>query len=267
MSVIEVRLINTRYQRREVFKGVAGFTLIEVLMALSMSALVAVLAYSSVSAATNAVASTRLQAEQLDRLDTTWQLLARDLQQMVSPHIQQRSAHQGEALETLPLGLVGSVTPDALAGSGGKVLTLLRFVRRGWQNPLERQRSDLQLVTFELHQGNLFRRHEPFYDSMKLTDIAIHPVDINMLSTRAQLPAQDNLKRDTRRRLLLKGVESIALQFLPASALNLNEDQWQSVWPPAADSSALPVALKVTLIKRDTFKVERWFDISAGFVR
>jgi len=268
MNVIEVQAINkNRTQSRAKVKAVAGFTLIEVLMALSISALVAVLAYGSVSAATNAVASTRLQAEQLDRLDTTWQLLAYDLQHIVAPPIEKSSGPHAETLGVQSLGLVGTVTTGSEADSAGKVLTVLRFVRRGWQNPLERQRSDLQRVVFEWYQGNLYRRHEPFYDGMSFTNSAMDPAEVNALSTSAQRPVPDTLKRYSRRRLLLTGVESIELQFLPASALNLSADQWQSAWPPAADSSALPVALKVTLTQRDTFKVERLFDIAAGFVR
>jgi len=267
MNLIEINVIReSRCRSRLQVTADAGFTLVEVLMALSISALVAVLAYGSVSAATNAVTSTRLQAEQLDRLDTTWQLLARDLQHIVAPPIEQRSVQHLVPEEAQSLGLVGDVTSASAEAAGDKVITMLRFVRRGWQNPLQRQRSDLQWVIYEWYQGNLYRRHNPFFEGMALTDIAIDPAGVNVLNSNAA-PTRQNNPTGYSRRLLLGGVESITLQFLPASARHLGDDQWQTAWPPAADSSALPVALKVRLTQRGTFKVERWFDIPAGFVR
>jgi len=263
MNGIEVSAIKkNRCRSRLQVKSVAGFTLVEVLMALSISALVAVLAYGSVSAATSAVTTTRLQAERLDRLDTTWQLLARDLQQIVAPPIEQRSVPHLAPVQTQSLGLFGAITSGSAEGAGDKAVTLLRFVRSGWKNPLKRHRSDLQLVIYEWYKSNLYRRHEPFYEGMTMTDIAIDPTGINTLYAR-----QDNSEGYSRRRLLLGGVDSITLRFLPASARHLGDDQWQTAWPPAADSSALPVALKVTFAQRQAFKIERVFDIPAGFVR
>ena len=58
-----------------------GFTLIEVLIALAITALVATLSFSSLSAVLSSVESLRSPGERISGLNRAWTIMARDLRQ------------------------------------------------------------------------------------------------------------------------------------------------------------------------------------------
>ena len=138
-----------------------GFTLIEVLVALALTALVAMMAYASLSAAISASESTRLDAERLQTVDRLFQILQRDIGQAVSRPV---SDGYGEIQPALRGGVVDG--------------ELLLFTRAGWPNARQQLRSDLQRVRYRSTGDTLWR------DYWEHTDIApgVQPISTRVAS-------------------------------------------------------------------------------------
>ncbi len=207
-----------------------GFTLVEVLVALSVSALVATLAYQSLSTASDAAANSQAVAEQVDNVDRVWQLLERDLRQ-ASPLPEATGTATSSAAvvfgEEYPAFLgIGTDDNTQFANQG----FVLRFRRGGWLNPLAQARSHLQGVGYRLQDGKLYRFHWPVLNSTPLEEEYIQ--------------SQEAFQQP-----LLEGVESMTLRFLSADAEDINE--WIDQWPVQSDNTAatraLPLAVEITL--------------------
>lgn len=117
-----------------------GFTLIEVLVALALTALVAMLAYGALSSAISAGDSTQEEAQRLQDLDRAFQLLQRDLGQVLKRPVQNGYGEKQPAFA------------GAVAGDG-----LLEFTRAAWPNSRQQQRSDLQRVYYRWDGSVLWR--------------------------------------------------------------------------------------------------------------
>ena len=107
-----------------------GFTLIEVLIALSITAFVAALAYSSLSRAIDGVEGTRAIAERTSEINRAWTILSRDLRQFVPRPVRDE---------------FGEEEPAMLGGPAARYL--LSFTRAGWFNPNQLPRSSLHMRT------------------------------------------------------------------------------------------------------------------------
>ncbi len=117
-----------------------GFTLIEVLIALAITAFVATIAYSGLSAVISGVESTRATATATYELDRAMMILSRDLRQFIERPIRDE---------------FGQVEP---AMQGGPLARhLLSFTRAGWHNPNQHPRSNLQRVNYLVEEGALWR--------------------------------------------------------------------------------------------------------------
>jgi len=104
-----------------------GFTLLEMLVALAIFGLIAVMSYSGLSAVLNQQSQTEAAAERLSELQKTYLIMQRDIEQMVPRPIRDEFGD-----EQAPL--VGEDT--------------LRFTRGGWSNPVGYPRSSLQRVGY-----------------------------------------------------------------------------------------------------------------------
>ncbi len=115
----------------------AGFTLLELLVALAIFALLAAMAYGGLRSVLEARASSDAAAARLARLQSTLLMLERDLSQAVDRGV--RDAY-------------GDPQPALVGDDGGLELT-----RGGYLNPLGGPRSDLQRVAWRLRDGALER--------------------------------------------------------------------------------------------------------------
>ena len=225
-----------------------GFTLVEVLIAISVSAVVAALAYQSLASASDAARRTQSVAEQVDAIDRVWQLLARDLRQTLPPPEQPSAAEAGAAgLDGVDHGLRGEGSDtDTAYGEQGFVL---RLRRAGWQNPLGQNRSELQGVGYQLREGKLYRFFWPIRNSSEWETEQIRQ------AAEWQTP-------------LLEGVESLKLRFLPPTARTFNDNAWRRTWPPGENQGAapgLPVAVEMVMTVADFGEIQRVFYLPAGF--
>ena len=117
----------------------SGFTLIEVIIAMSIFAIVSLLAYTGLHSVIITKSYTEGSLERLRELQMTMLSLSGDMQQLID-----RNGH------------------DALGGSLLNVSTqdsnyILTFTRSGWRNPANLPRSTLQRVAYKLDEDKLIR--------------------------------------------------------------------------------------------------------------
>jgi general secretion pathway protein J len=116
--------------------SLAGFTLLEMLVALAIFALLSVMSYGGLRSVMEQQSATQLEAESLGQLQKIYLLMQRDFEQIVP------RAVRDEYGEELP----------PLAGA-----EILQLTRGGWNNPLGHPRSTLQRVGYAYTDGQLVR--------------------------------------------------------------------------------------------------------------
>lgn len=118
-----------------------GFTLVELLVALGISALIAALAYAGISSAIGASGGMQAEVRRLADLQRALNIIEEDLAQAV------------------PRGGVDAYGSDEDAFRGGRYEdALLEFTRGGLGNPQDLARSELQRVRYVLAGGALWRQ-------------------------------------------------------------------------------------------------------------
>lgn len=127
-------------EQRVKVKSQAGFTLIEVLIALAITAFVASIAYASLSTVMAGVESTREIANRTYEINRAWSILTRDLQQFTKRPVRDE---------------FGEIEAAMTGGVASRFL--LSFTRSGWHNSQAQQRSSLQRVNYLLEDDALWR--------------------------------------------------------------------------------------------------------------
>ena len=173
-----------------------GFTLVETLVALAALAMLATGALAVASASTASQDAIRAHQESTHTLMRLRAVMKADLSQAAARRARDVNGAKAQA---------------ALAGGALGDGVFLSLVRRGWDNPLEQDRSSLQYVEYRLNGGRLERRSRRHIDGSPLE------------------PAQ----------VLAEGVRSLRLEFL-------DFDQWMEGWA-GAPNRPLPRAIRVSL--------------------
>lgn len=124
-----------------------GFTLLELLVALAIFALLAAIAYGGLQRVLATRAQTDRAAQRLQALQNAWMLMQRDIEQTVARPVR---------------GNYGSSQPG-MAGAGPSQYPLV-LTRGGVANPLHRQRSSLQRVAYRVRGSQLVRTTWPVLD-------------------------------------------------------------------------------------------------------
>ena len=117
-------------------RGCGGFTLLELLVALSIFAIVAMLAYGGLNSVLEQRLQTEESAERLAALQKTYLILQRDIEQLVPRSVRDEFGDERAAI----------------AGAQHFQLT-----RGGWSNPLDNPRSTLQRVAYTVEERRLIR--------------------------------------------------------------------------------------------------------------
>jgi general secretion pathway protein J len=123
-----------------------GFTLIEILVAVAVAAILAVMAFESMQQALKSRERITEHSARLQSLQFTMRSFAQDLSQLVPRPVRE------------PIG--GGFQP-AIAGGAE-----LMFTRGGWTNPVGNERSNLQRVRYVLRDGMLYREYWLVLDAM-----------------------------------------------------------------------------------------------------
>lgn len=117
-----------------------GFTLLEMLVALAIFAIIGIASYSGLRSVLQARVSIEAESQRLAQVQMALYFLERDIEQILFRPIRDE---------------YGQVQP-ALAGDENND-PLLEFTRSGWDNPLQQQRARLQRVHYRLTQNTLLR--------------------------------------------------------------------------------------------------------------
>ena len=213
-----------------------GFTLVELLVALFITAILFAMGYGAVNQAMANKGAIEEQNRRLLEVQTTMRLMAQDFEQAVPRAV--RDPVGGETW-------IAAFESQAAAQGSNRQAALLSVTRSGWANPAGIQRPTLQRVSYVLEDKVLHRDHAPVLDATQSTELV--------------------------RRNLLTNVKSVALRFMDNSRNWV--DEWpsqaipdlpnQSLYPqPKARDLARPLAVEVTLELEDWGKIIRIFEIT-----
>jgi general secretion pathway protein J len=119
---------------------VGGFTLLELLVALAVFAMVSLMAYSGLRTVLLSKQVTEQHAGRIQQLQSAVRMLERDLSQLAQRSIRDDYGDRQEALRTADFGPI-----------------TLEFTRAGWLNPTAMARSTLQRVAYGIEEESLQR--------------------------------------------------------------------------------------------------------------
>lgn len=214
-----------------------GFTLLELLVALFITAILFAMGYGALSQALTSRKEVEEQSARLTALQQAMRVIEQDLELM-----QPRPARDplGNGYEAA-LVVSQNVAADSAASSddtgSAQSLPLLTFTRGGWANPAGLPRSELQRVSYLLRDGKLIRQHLPVMDTTAATAVV--------------------------ERELLDQVQAVSFQYMDESFT------WSSAWPtPGMQMStpqelwrARPIAVKVVLSLKDAGALTRIIEV------
>jgi general secretion pathway protein J len=126
-----------------------GFTLVEVLVAMTIFTILGVLAYGGYNEASKHSEQAREQMARLKEVQTTIRVMTQDFEQL-SPR---------PVRDVLGQSLQPALTADARSDG------IVTLTRAGWSNPAGMPRSTLQRVQYVLDDGKLLRHHWTVLDS------------------------------------------------------------------------------------------------------
>ena len=170
-------------------KRCAGFTLIEVLIALAITAVISTLAYNSLSAVLLGVESARETSNRTYQLNRAWMIISRDLRHFVDRPVRDEFGEREAAM---------------IGGPAARFP--LSFTRTGWHNPNANPRSNLQRVVYRLEGDALWRDSYPVLDrapdtspqQVKLLE-GVEYLELAFLGSLTQVAtAGDTVKLETR---------------------------------------------------------------------
>ena len=187
-------------------KTLQAFTLLELLVALAIFAIIAIMAYAGLNTILTARQQTEQHAAQLAQLQITFLWLGRDIEQLVERAIRDQYGDRQAILQ-------------------GKNSNL-ELTRAGWRNPARQKRSSLQRVAYFLEDKILYRSYWWVLDRAQDTS----PIKMDLLN---------NVNAFKLRYLdkLLKWHEQWPpLNFIPSQAENV---------PPISKLRAIEVTLTV----------------------
>jgi len=124
-----------------------GFTLIEILVAIVVLAIMAVAAYAGLNALIHVRESDKQSMQAFKQLQLAMVTMTRDVEQAVARPIRHAS---------------GDTAPGMLGGNNN--VPELEFTRSGRPNPLQKPRSDLERIAYGIEGDNLVRYSYPVLD-------------------------------------------------------------------------------------------------------
>jgi len=224
----------------------AGFTLVELLVALFITAIMFTVGYRGLDQAFRSrkevdAQSARLIAVQqaLRTIEQDFELLQpRPIRQltgdgylpaiMSSPNAATTLGSTGSTLDGSSASTASASTLGTITTLNGGTLPLVSFTRGGWTNPAGLPRSELQRVSYAIENGALMRSYTPELDST----LAVAPI----------------------KRKLIDHVKSFGLLFMDAG------HNWQTQWPaPTLGVGQQNLMLRIRPVAVEvTIELEDW---------
>lgn len=245
-------------------EAIAGFTLIEILVALLILSIMSALGFGTYRAARISAERTEESLKRSREIEFGMRMMMQDFAETVPRPVRDILGQQRKPA-LLGTGGVGTITPapnadsssgsasgmsfagqsfagqsfnsgsSNLGGSGTNAAPIVDLTRAGWSNTAGQQRSTLQRVSYALVDDVLKRSYQVNLD--------------NVQGTKPQV--QD----------LFTGVKAIQLRYLDAN------QAWQSQWPPAAlpPAEALtsrPAAVEIIIEFKDWGRIRRLIEVA-----
>jgi general secretion pathway protein J len=208
-----------------------GFTLIEVLIAMAITAFVSVLSYQTLSIALVGIEAARAESERLHEINRALTVLSRDIRQIANRPVQDEFGQLASAV------MGGELARDPL-----------RLTRSGWHNTTGAPRSALQRVAYRLDENRLLRLSYPVLDR-----------------TTAIEPTETLLIRDVEA-LELRFLPSISALDVDRNQ-SIDRRQWQENWiADVGFTNELidpPAAIEVRITLEDWGELERLYVMPA----
>ena len=206
----------------------AGFTLIEVVVAMFIAAVMFAIGYRALSQAVIERDTLATAQDRVTEIQRGMRVVAQDFAQLAA-----RAARDTQGNGDLQA---------AVSASGGTDATLITFTRTGWSNPAGIQRPAEQRVRYRFVDGSLVREHWLSVD-----------------------PALNN---EPRQRVVLTQLKSVEIRFLDPNTRSWRTDwparvAGAPVGPLTIDEALLtrPLAIELTLVLEDWGRVQRIFEV------
>ena len=199
-----------------------GFTLIEVLVAIAIAAILTVMAFTAMRQGLEHREVIKTRAARLAAVQATMRAFVQDFSQ-----IQPRPVREplGQGYQPAVVGATGAMPGVA-------------FTRGGWSNPVGSQRSTLERVRYVLSDGVLYREH------WNVLDAQLQPDPVRRTLLAGVQDFQVSYMDDSR-----TWQESWPPQ---ATASTNGERQWR----------ARPIAIRVTLVLQDWGELVRIVEVA-----
>jgi general secretion pathway protein J len=219
-AVSHLRKTNTALSVVKKARLVSGFTLLEVMIAISIFAILSAGAFRLLSG--------EIVLQQ--RLDSHHQALAR----------WQRGIHRlrTDLAQALPRSVhdADQKPHPAMVGRSDSIT----FTRGGWVNPMGQARSELQRLSYQLETAST-------PNDTLATNALLDDEQTQWLSRHAWRSLDGNDTLPDQRQFILPHIESIQLRYLVADT-----NTWKTQWPPANSQlgkldSSLPAAIEVNI--------------------
>jgi general secretion pathway protein J len=213
-----------------------GFTLLELLVALFITAVVFAMGYGALSQALTSRKEVEEQSARLSAVQQAMRVMEQDFELMQPRPARDPLGNGYEAAVVVSQNAPSAMSTDDTTTTVGGT-PLLTFTRGGWANPAGLPRSELQRVSYLLRDGKLVRQNLPVMDTTAATAVV--------------------------ERELLDQVQSVSFQYMDESFA------WSASWPtPGMQQStpqelwrARPIAVKIVLSLKDTGVLTRIIEV------
>jgi len=234
--------------------GAGGFTLIELMVAVLITAIIAVMGYSALNQASRNRTQLESQAARVLEVQRGLRVLEQDLELLAPRPVREPQGNgvlaalvaatsnsgsgTGSTASASMSGGAGTGTTGTPSNLAQQSLAILSLTRGSWANPAGLQRTEEQRVNYLMENGTLVRYH------------------LSVLDAAGEVP--------TVRRELIRDVDSIALRFMDAG------HAWQSTWLNGQATGSgrqpqmreRPVAVEITLKLKDWGTIIRIVEVA-----
>jgi general secretion pathway protein J len=220
-----------------------GFTLVELLVALFITAIMFAMGYGAIDQALTGRKAVQAQAARLVAVQHCLNTLEQDIELLAPRPVRNPLGDDYQAALVANSAAVssfgsGNGTSASASSLVQQATALLSLTRGGWANPAGLPRTELQRVSYLIEDGKLVRYHLPVLDAVGATP--------------------------TVRRVLLDNVTSLTFRYMDAG------HQWSDSWQlNAATGTARaqslrfrPVAVEITLTLKDWGTLVRLVEVA-----
>jgi general secretion pathway protein J len=229
-------------------KRLRGFTLIELVIALFIAAIMFTIGYGTINQALQSRGAIRRDQRDLLQLQTAMNVMEQDFVQLAPRPVRSPDGNGYlPCLQGNPISQTSDTSDSAdasdaadTADTSGGPIPLVILTRSGWSNPIGIERTELERVAYALDNGTLVREHWNVLDA-----------------TLSSVPVERNV---------LKHVRSVSFRYMQPATRS-----WVDIWPGSAVSSQgmsdsfyrqRPMAVEVTLDTKEWGKITRIFEIA-----